>query len=43
MSGAQCTASLIEIYDVAGGIRSNLTALQDAVGTAQRETKVTAP
>lgn len=35
MTGAQCHASLIDLYDVAGQLRGILIALQDQVRHAQ--------
>jgi hypothetical protein len=33
MNGAQCLGSLTDLYDVAGGIRSGMITLQDALRT----------
>lgn len=41
MTGEQCFGSILDLYDVAGGIRNRLMSLQDAVIKAQ--SKQTAP
>lgn len=37
MDGQQCFGSLIDLYDIAGGIRSRLIELQNAACAAQKE------
>lgn len=37
MNGDQCFGSLVDLYDVAGGIRNGLIALQDALRAQQAD------